>query len=310
MERVSLGLRHFLFEQDDTLRHVPQRVMRGLMFGIDRMPQYSGQSLRAATVLLHLENKKPVSIAEVEASIWYFDATGRIDAGLRRSAIEAWSTHDAVKAMDTSGPVVNLTPRLMREKWRGRYRWEPTPAQVTTIVHAIWPESAGKPVERPKFATGVRKRRPPMTYEAKQAERECASKFSTIAYKMSDLKLNSVKALIALAEERATTEEPIFRELWSGVVAAAERRLAIVRARKSNKGTWYAIAEATTWKDPPHGTGRVHELEHVKCDGRQAAILAGRELLKKHAEHFSDYTTIDVRVFPEIEENPVAEPVD
>ena len=42
---MGLGLRYFLFEEDGTLRHVAQRVIEGLAGGMDRLPQYAGQSL-------------------------------------------------------------------------------------------------------------------------------------------------------------------------------------------------------------------------------------------------------------------------
>jgi hypothetical protein len=62
------------------------------------------------------------------------------------------------------------------------------------------------------------------------------------------------------------------------------------------------VVTATTWSnDAHHSTGEERSLEHRKCKGRQAAVVAARELLKKHADVFSDDTTVEVEIAPEVE---------
>src|SRR3546814_8909646 len=90
--------------------------------------------------------------------------------------MEAWMTNDLVREeRATAGPVVSIVGRRRRQEWERQNRWKPTSADITRIVYAIWPEQAGGSGARPKWIRGARKRRPPMTYAAKNALRECLS---------------------------------------------------------------------------------------------------------------------------------------
>jgi hypothetical protein len=46
------------------------------------------------------------------------------------------------------------------------------------------------------------------------------------------------------------------------------------------------------WERYDQRGGQVDVLEHVECDGKEAAIQAA-DLLKKHAAHFSETVTGD-----------------
>ncbi len=197
---MGIGLRYFLFEEDGALRHVPQRVVEGLALGTARLPQYAGQSLRAFDVLLETENGKPVEIIKLTGDIWHFDEKGRTRQDWIGSAVAALSTDRAVRQAPTDGPVVDITARIARRRWEEHNRWEPSPADINRIIHIIWPETAGRPVKRPKTITGVRKRRPPMTLEAKQTISKCREAVWSIVSRLDDLSEPSLKAVIGKIE--------------------------------------------------------------------------------------------------------------
>jgi hypothetical protein len=111
---MGYGHRCFLFEADGTLRRMPIRVLDGLVHGYDRMPQFAGQRLRCAVVVLELDGKKPTRILWVDA-LWYqFDETGRADRYLKQSAMAKLSIGFASLAdrPASSGSIVNLVPRI------------------------------------------------------------------------------------------------------------------------------------------------------------------------------------------------------
>jgi hypothetical protein len=298
---MGIGLRYFLFEEDGTLRHVAQRVVEGLAHGEDRLPQYAGQSLRAIEVLLETTNRKAIEIVKLEGTIWHFDKKGRTRQDWIESAMMASETYRALQKASTTGPVVDITDRIARRRWEEHNRWEPTPADINRIIHIIWPETAGGPVQRPKSVTGVRKRKPPMTFEAKQVEHECHSPVSTIVMEIHRLSDPSLKAFVAKLEESEEAETPGYREVWQGIRHAAEKLLAISKARKSSKGKWFAVAERFIQGEGHSSAAQADIVDCVECNGKKAAIAKCRELIKKHADEFDERVTVEVQMYPEIE---------
>lgn len=160
---MQLGHRNFLFEPDGTIRRIAQRVMDGMCWDRDRMPQYAGQRLRYAVAFLALHQGKPVEIVEIQGSYLEFDRHGRIGGALLTAARERMNVYHELENAATSGPVIDVSARIRARRMEETQRWQPTPAEVTQLVHAIWPETAGRPHVRPKFAPGVRRRKPHTT---------------------------------------------------------------------------------------------------------------------------------------------------
>ena len=59
-----------------------------------------------------------------------------------------------------------------RKAYEAKHRWTPGPLEVNQMIHAIRPKDAGRPIEAPRVAPGITKKRVPMTYEAQQVVRE------------------------------------------------------------------------------------------------------------------------------------------
>ena len=299
---MGIGLRYYLFEEDGTLRHVAGHIVEGLAHGEDQLPQYAGQSLRSIEVVLETMDGKAVEIVKLSGGIWHFDAKGQTQQDWIESAVTASETHEALRQASTTGPVVDITGRIARRQRDEHNRWEPTPADINRIIHVIWPETAGGPVKRPKSISGVRKRRPPMTHEAKHVERECHSPVSRIVMEIDRLSDRSLKAFIAKLKESEEAETPGYREVWQGIRHAAENLLAISKARKSSKGKWFAVAERYIWEEVDHSSAtRAEFVECVECKGKKAATAKCRELIKKYADQFDERVTVELQIYPEIE---------
>lgn len=299
---TQIGLRFFLFEADGSLRRLPHRVVSGLIHGDDRLLQYAGQRLRSALAILRLRDGKQISLATVEASWWEFAADGSV----HRSRLEA--LRDALNAADDtgdlierSGNTIDLAKLLTRRRAERRWRWTPTPTDITRIVHAIWPKIAGRPVEPPPFARGTKKRRHPMSYRARNAERQCHEHVWKLRHALAELNEHDLKGLISGLEDRLTPTGEGDEHLWRGVKACAEWQLEARRARRSKRGTWYVRVDRMV-RDPGEDTvwsGKLLELQ--ACDGRDAAVAVAREFLAKHAIGFDHDIRIEVEVCPEIE---------
>ena len=70
---MGLGWRIFAFEDDGTMRRIPQRVFND----DEALPEYADKVVRIAWVWLELDNRVPVRIRNVEACKWRFDEEGR-----------------------------------------------------------------------------------------------------------------------------------------------------------------------------------------------------------------------------------------
>lgn len=295
---MKFGYRCFLFEADGTIRHLSLRVMDGLVRGSDALPQYAGQRLRLADVHLKTLEGKPSEIHEVRTMWLEFDDRGKVDQYLRETGRRRWEAGTAMNRIATDKSVVDVTPRIESRRLDEKTRWTPSPKDINRIIQVIWPEEAATPVTKAKPVQGLQMRKPSMTYEAKQAIGECQNALFAVARSFSDLSEPSLKAFIAEAAERAATSDPSEAPIWKGIASAAEHQLSVLKARRTKKGVWIAEATATIWRG---NAGETSCLEHVQCKGRDAAVKAGRALLKKHADQFNDYTTVEVQIMPEIE---------
>ena len=121
---VGLSVRFYLFAKDG-LQSISQRVMTGLIHGKDAMPQYAGTKQKLADIILENEGKKPVRIERAQGSFLTFDDKGHVHTDLVTSGFAALETGTAlVEALKRpQGKIVDLTPKLNREKWERENRW-------------------------------------------------------------------------------------------------------------------------------------------------------------------------------------------
>ena len=99
--------------------------MQGLAHGNDAMPQYAGTKQKAADVIVEVENGKPVRIAKADGNFLIFDNKGQVHRGLAAGGMEAMETFAALERAErrSSSTVVDLAPKLKREKWERDNRW-------------------------------------------------------------------------------------------------------------------------------------------------------------------------------------------
>ena len=81
---MGLGWRIFAFEDDGTMRRIPQRVVND----DEALPEYADKFVRIAYVWLETEDRVPVRVQDVQAYKWRFDGEGRHSKieGLRECA--------------------------------------------------------------------------------------------------------------------------------------------------------------------------------------------------------------------------------
>lgn len=296
---MSISVRFYLFT-DRGLERVSQRVMDGLVQGQDAMPQFAGTKQKVAQVIIELEEGKPARITRADGSFIHFDAAGKAHESFVNSGFEGMETFDALersKRIKSKSKVVDLSPKLNREKWEREHRWDLSKDDLDLISADLWKMKKAE-VAKVVQAKGVNPAPPPLTSEARNAVREIQTHIFGIQGKLEFLTEPALKGLAF--EARSLASKELDEAIWLGVAAAADRRREILARNRTGSGIWYASVDVTRW-DPSQHTGRCESFVHEKCSSKKGAEEAARRLLAENAKHFSAETSVEARVVCDLE---------
>jgi hypothetical protein len=295
---MNVSIRFYLFAADGPQR-ISQRVMEGLCHGQDAMPQFASTKQRVATVVVELENGKPSHILEATGSFFDFDNKGKVHGSLMRAGFEARETHQALERSKRNGPskVVDLSPKLNREKWERENRWQLSKQQLDAIADDIWRrkrDAAAKVTQ----AKGAAPKPVPLTREAEEAIREVEIQLMGIDLKLQQLSETALRGFACEIKARAAREgnDP----LRLGLSEFADRRREIKARHRTGKGTWFAQVDVTSW-DEARERGQIILSKEEKCSSKKEAEQAAQRLLAEHAKYFSATHSVDASVFCDLE---------
>lgn len=303
---MAIRLRLYIFEEGGAIKRVPRRIHDSLAFGEEAIPAYAGTRQRVTQIIVETEDGKPARILDAIGCYWDFDQEGRIDAGLERSL---WSLMEL--GNDGRGhpnpKVIDLRPELKRKKFEDQHRWDISAEDLNRIAADLWPSLADAPAI--KTVQGKRRKKPPLTHEARRSLREIQSKISSIGMELQDLSEPALKGLIYEAERLAKGYRDE-RIIWTAIAQEADKQREIKARHRTGKGIFYALLHV--WhEDSPRHSREIDTVEE-RCDGKKAAIEAARRLLAENAHRFSEDVTIDAEVISELEwqPSPEADPED
>jgi hypothetical protein len=295
---MSVSVRFYLFA-DDGLQRISQRLMHGLALGNDAMPQYAGTRQKAADVLIEVENGKPVRIAKADGNFLTFDKKGQVHRDLQAGGMEAMETFAALQRAERkpTSKVVDLGPKLKREKWERDNRWTLSKQDLDLISDDIWKR---KRAAAPKVqqAKGVAPKPPAMTFEAKQAISEIQTHIFGIDGKLEFLTEPALKGFAF--EARRLAESDLDNAVWRGIAEAADRRREILARYRTGSGVWYASVDVIRWDNSRH-TGKSESFAHERCNSKREAEEAARRLLAENAKYFSAESSVEARVVCDLE---------
>jgi hypothetical protein len=296
---MTISVRFYIFT-DAGLQRISQRVMDGLAQGQDAMPQFAGTKQKVANIIVELEEGKPARITRADGSFLQFDSAGKIHKSLVNSGFKAMETFDALdrsKRIKSKSKVVDLSPKLNREKWEREHRWELSKNDLDLISADLWKMKKAE-VAKVVQAKGVKVVPPPLTSEARDALSEIQTHVFGIHGKLEFLTEPALKGLAF--EVRSLASKDIDGAVWLGVATAVDRRKEILTRNRTGSGIWYASVDVTRW-DPSHRTGRCESFVHQKCNSKKEAEEVARRLLVENAKHFSFETSVDARVVCDLE---------
>jgi hypothetical protein len=140
-ETMGLGTRIFLINDDDSIERLAlARYERLLQRDPDEsLPQYAGQQVRCAMVVLEFFNRKPVALVWTDYHLLVFDAKGRIDRTVEKKARRLISEAASLNIKGTRpANVVDARSRFAKKRYHHEYKWTPTPEIETAIMAAIF----------------------------------------------------------------------------------------------------------------------------------------------------------------------------
>lgn len=293
---MALKIRTFIFESDGTLKYLPKRVGYGLYAQTERLPQYAGKTIRAAQVLIEFEDRMPVALQDVRGHLMSFDEKGE----LIRDWHGFWGASPSLDPYKREAKVVDLRPKLDRQQWERRNRWELTSDHMDAVIAAVWPaEGAAVAIESIK---GVAPKPPPLTVDGREALKKIQGGVSTISFALEGLSEPALKGL-AYEARRIGGLESADAALWEAAASLSDRRREIRSRHRKGTGVWYAAVDVYRWNDE-RTSGEVVDTEAEQCQGKAAAIEAARRLLVKNAHRFGENTSIEARVHCDLEWEP------
>jgi hypothetical protein len=296
---MTVSVRFYIFS-DGGLQRISQRVMEGLVHGYDAMPQFASTKQKVANVIVELEEGKPARITRADGSFLHFDAAGKVHESLANSGFEAMETFDALersKRIKSKSKVIDLSPKLNREKWEREHRWELSKDDLDLISADLWKMKKAE-VAKVVQAKGVSPIPPPLTSEARNAVREIQTHIFGIDGKLEFLTEPALKGLAF--EARSLASKDFNNAVWLGIADAADRRREILARYRVGTGVWYASVDVIRWNLSRH-SGETESFVHEKCNSKKEAEEVARRLLAENAKHFSAETSVEARVVCDLE---------
>src|SRR6266850_1382321 len=295
---MTISVRFYLFA-DNGLQRISHRLMEGLAHGKDAMPQYAGTKQKVADVLVEMENEKPIKIVRADGNYLVFDEKGQVHRNLVAAGFAAIETGEALKhsGRRSAGKVVDLSPKLNREKWERENRWTLSKEDLDAISDDIWKRkrAAAPKVEQAK---GILSKPPAITWEAKQAIDEMQTHVWSIEGKLEKLTEPALKGLAF--EARKLAKNNFDNAIWRGVAEAADRRREILARHRTGSGVWYACIDVIRWDRVRH-IGENDKLLHERCNSKKEAEEAARRLLAENARYFSADISVEASVVCDLE---------
>ena len=139
---MGIGLRvFFVLDNGDRLQRISLKRFDGLRReSEERFPEYAGQSVRYALVILETQNRKPSAIKSVDCGILKFNSKGQIDEDeWRRQAGLAIEMMPSVIAEARSISLIDARSHFSKKRYEHEFRWQPS----LEILEAIEEEILG-----------------------------------------------------------------------------------------------------------------------------------------------------------------------
>ena len=137
---MGIGLRvFFVLNESDRLQRISLKRFDGLWGDSkERFPEYAGQSMRYALVILETQNRKPNAITSIDCGILKFNSKGQIDEDeWHKQAGLAIAMMPSIIAEPGSSSVINARSHFSKKRFEHEFQWQPGLETRQAIEEAI-----------------------------------------------------------------------------------------------------------------------------------------------------------------------------
>ena len=143
---MGLVFRTYICE-DDKVKKIPAKKFQRLWKGDpkEKILEYAGKHVKFASIVVQLENRKPVNVAHSDYMIIKIDDQGKFDRQeMDQMHIDAMKGIDLLGELypdkDTPENVIDKTKYFQHKKYLNKYQWKPNPKVTGDIYDLIFLE--------------------------------------------------------------------------------------------------------------------------------------------------------------------------
>lgn len=143
---MAISTRNFIFnEESGSLNKIPNSKFEKFFNGDASvsLSEYANKTIKYITVIVELENRKPVAIKDIHYGLLKVDGNGRMDSGFKyemdRDLASIMSS--MLTFLDKPDNVTDTASDFAREKYRNKYTWTPSAELVERIENLVLKKS-------------------------------------------------------------------------------------------------------------------------------------------------------------------------
>lgn len=139
---MGVGVRIFFVENDGRVKRISVKRFQSLFDSgqdVERLPEYAGQRVRIAFVILEVEGRKPIAIERIDRAILILDGTGRVDNRheQKQGRLAVGSLSWPVIESNKKG-IIDARSRFAKKLIAHQYSWRLTADVEEAIERAIF----------------------------------------------------------------------------------------------------------------------------------------------------------------------------
>ncbi|MFL6229147.1 MAG: hypothetical protein ACJ741_10240 [Pyrinomonadaceae bacterium] len=139
---MGVGVRVFFVDSDDHLHRISVKRFEQLVLrkeSSERFPEFAGERVRYALIIVEVEDRRPVAINRADYSILKLNDKGGLDtAEWDRRLQLAMNMMPPLMPEAKDSPVIDASSRFYKKRHEYEFLWQPSLEIVEAIKQAIF----------------------------------------------------------------------------------------------------------------------------------------------------------------------------
>ena len=143
---MGLTIKRLIYDEDnDKLIPIPSSKFERLFNrdASESLREYSGRQIKYITVVVQLENRKPVSILDMKFHLMKIDKNGRFDIDFLDELNINASKLINISVFESPKNVVDMSSEFAKKQFKQKYSWMPSPTIENRVKEIIFGRQLG-----------------------------------------------------------------------------------------------------------------------------------------------------------------------